>query len=81
MSSAFLKFILLEAFHCTFKIVARLARRPEFESKMARPAFNSISNRTRLTNYDLVSAMHAKESGVVALHQEWAVRVFRVVRG
>jgi hypothetical protein len=81
MSSGFLKFILLSAFHYTFRIVARLARKPEFESKIARPAFNSISNRTRLANFDLVSAMHTKESDVVALHQEWAVRVFRVVRG
>jgi DNA adenine methylase Dam len=72
MHSAFLKFVLLDAFHSTFRIVSPAPRKQEFVSKIAHPSFSSIANRTRFTSYELVSEMHAKENETVALNQAWA---------
>jgi len=71
MHSAFLKFVVLDAFHATFRIVSPAPRKSEFASKISHPSFSSIAARTRFTSYDLVSEMHAKESALVALHEAW----------
>ncbi len=73
MHGAFLKFVVLDAFHVTFRIVSPAARKSEFASKIAHPSFYSIAGRTRFTSFDLVSEMHAKESELVAIHQAWAI--------
>jgi hypothetical protein len=72
MHSAFLKFVMLDAFHAVFRIVSPKPRKLEFASKIAHPSFSTIIARTRFTSYDLVSEMHAKESEVAALQQAWA---------
>jgi hypothetical protein len=74
MHSAFLKFVLLDAFHSTFRIVSPAPRKQEFVSKIAHPSFSSIAHRTRFTSYELVSEMHAKENETVALNQTWAAQ-------
>jgi len=38
MHSAFLKFVLLDAFHSTFRIVSPAARKTEYTSKIAHPS-------------------------------------------
>jgi hypothetical protein len=72
MHSAFLKFVTLDAFYATFRIVSPKVRRQEFDSKITHPSFATIATRTRFTSYDLVSEMHAKENEAVALQQAWA---------
>jgi hypothetical protein len=72
MHSAFLKFVLLDAFYSTFRIVSPAPRKQEFTAKIAHPSFATIATRTRFTSYDLVSDMHAKEYETVALKQAWA---------
>jgi DNA adenine methylase Dam len=74
MHSAFLKFVLLDAFHSTFRIVSPAPRKQEFVSKIAHPSFSSIAHRTRFTSYELVSEMHSKENETVALNQAWAAQ-------
>ena len=71
MHSAFLKFVMLDAFHAVFRIVSPAPRKSEFASKIAHPSFCTIAARTRFTSYDLVSEMHAEESEVAALQQAW----------
>jgi hypothetical protein len=71
MHSAFLKFVMLDAFHSVFRIVSPAPRKKEFTSKIAHPSFATIATRTRFTSYDLVSEMHAKENESVALQQAW----------
>jgi hypothetical protein len=71
MHSAFLKFVILDAFHSTFRIVSPAPRKQEFASKSAHPSFSTIVTRTRFTSYDLVSEMHTKENETVALNQAW----------
>ncbi|MCW5555846.1 MAG: hypothetical protein KIS67_27275 [Verrucomicrobiae bacterium] len=72
MNGAFLKFVVLDAFHSTFRVVSPTARKQEFASKLAHPSFCTIANRTRFTSYDLVSEMHTKESEVAAVQQAWS---------
>lgn len=71
MHNAFLKFVLLDAFYSTFRIVSPAPRKREFASKIAHPSFVTIANRTRFTSYDLVSDMHTKASETVALEDRW----------
>lgn len=72
MHSAFLKFVLFDAFHAVFRIVSPGPRKQEFISKIAHPSFSSISDRTRFTSYDLVSDMHTKASEALALENQWS---------
>jgi hypothetical protein len=71
MHSAFLKFVTLDAFHSTFRIVGPGPRKQEFTSKVSHPAFATVATRTRFTSYDLVSEMHAKANEVVLLQEQW----------
>lgn len=71
MHSAFLKFVVLDAFYATFRVVSPAHRKQEFASKITHPSFSTISARTRFTSYDLVSEMHTKESEVTAVQQAW----------
>ncbi|MFA6561844.1 MAG: hypothetical protein WCV00_08045 [Verrucomicrobiia bacterium] len=71
MHGAFLKFVVLNAFYSTFRVVSPAPRKQEFASKLAHPSFATIAGRTRFTSYELVSEMHAKESEVIALQQAW----------
>lgn len=71
MHSAFLKFVTLDAFYSTFRIVSPAPRKQEFASKLAHPSFSTIASRTRFTSYELVSEKHAKESEVAALESQW----------
>ncbi len=71
MHSAFLKFVLLDAFYVTFRIVSPAARKQEFASKVAHPSFATIAARARFTSYELVSDKHAKESEVAAIDSQW----------
>lgn len=73
MHSAFLKFVTLDAFCSTFRIVAPEPRKREFLSKIAHPSFSTIAKRTCFTSYELVSDMHTKESEISELHEAWAV--------
>ncbi len=72
INSAFLKFVLLYAFHSTFRVVAPAARKREFESKLRHRSFASVAERTKFTSYDLVASMHTKASEAIALEQAWA---------
>jgi hypothetical protein len=72
MHGAFLKFVTLDAFYCTFRIVSPAPRKREFTSKLAHPSFSTIGSRTRFTSYDLVSEMHAKAHEVAGLESQWA---------
>jgi hypothetical protein len=72
MHSAFLKFVMLDAFYSVFRIVSPSPRKQEFISKRAHPAFSTVADRIRFTSYELVSEMHAKENETVALQQAWA---------
>ena len=71
MHSALLKFVILDAFHSIFRIVSPAPRKQEFASKITHPSFVSIASRTRFSSFELVSAMHSKESEVAALRQAW----------
>jgi hypothetical protein len=71
MHSAFLKFVTLDAFHSTFRIVSPAVRKQEFASKIAHPSFATVATRTRFTSYDLVSDMHTKASEALALEEQW----------
>jgi hypothetical protein len=72
MSSAFLKFVIFEAFNSTFRVVAPAARKSEFQSKLSHPSFVSVAKRTKFTSYDVVTDMHTKASAAIALEQAWA---------
>jgi hypothetical protein len=72
MNSAFLKFVLFDAFYATFRVVAPAVRKAEFASKLAHPSFASVAKRTKFTSYDVVTDMHTKASEVIALEQAWA---------
>lgn len=72
MNGAFLKFVLLDAFYSTFRVVAPAAREREFDSKRAHPSFASVARRTVFTSYDLLQAMHTKANEAVALESAWA---------
>jgi len=72
MNGAFLKFVMFDAFHTAFRVVAPAARRTEFESKLAHPSFESIAGRTKFTSYDVVTDMHTKASEAIAMEQAWA---------
>ena len=71
MNGAFLKFVMLDAFNATFRIVSPAARKQEFASKVAHPSFTTIATRTLFTTYDLVSEMHTKASETLALEGQW----------
>jgi hypothetical protein len=72
MHNALLKFVTLDAFYATFRIVSPEPRKQEFTSKIAHPSFATIATRTRFTNYDLVSEMHTKASEALAVEDKWA---------
>jgi hypothetical protein len=72
INSALLKFVVLYAFHSTFRVVAPAARKREFESKLHHRSFVTVAERTKFTSYDLVASMHAKASEAIALDQAWA---------
>ena len=71
MNGAFLKFALFEAFNCTFRVVAPVARKREFQSKLQHPSFMPVARRTYFTSYDVVAEMHAKANEAAALQQTW----------
>lgn len=72
MHGALLKFVIFDAFHSTFRVVAPAARKNEFESKLAHPSFQSVAGRTRFTSYEVVADMHAKASAALASEQAWS---------
>jgi len=71
MHSAFLKFVMLDAFCCTFRVAAPAARKNEFEAKLSHPSFISIATRTKLSSYDMVADMHTRANETAALEQAW----------
>jgi hypothetical protein len=71
MHGAFLKFVTLNAFYSTFRVVAPSARKSEFESKLGHFSFASIAKRTKFTTYDVVADMHAKASETTAAERAW----------
>ena len=71
INSAFLKFVLLYAFHSTFRVVAPAARKREFESKLHHRSFALVAERTKFTSYDFVAGMHTKASEAAAVEQAW----------
>ena len=68
---ALLKFVTLNAFYCTFRVVAPAPRKDEFDAKLAHPSFTSIANRTKFSSYEVVSELHTKASEAVVLEQAW----------
>ena len=72
MHSAFLKFVLLDAFHANFRIVAPALREKEFKSKITHPSFVTVSNRVQFTTYEAVSDLHSKEGMAAAARKAWA---------
>ena len=72
MRGAFLRFVMLEAFNSTFRVVAPAARKSEFASKLAHPSFESIVKQTKFTSFDVVAELHRKASEALALEQVWA---------
>ena len=71
MHGALLKFVTLDAFYSTFRVVAPSARKSEFESKLSHPSFASVAKRTKFATYDAVAEMHAKASEVIAAERAW----------
>ena len=71
MNGALLKFVMLSAFYCTFRVVASAPRKREFFSKLAHPSFASIASRTKFTSYEVVADLHAKTSETLALEHAW----------
>jgi hypothetical protein len=71
MHSALLKFVLLDAFHADFRIVAPIARQREFQTKIAHPSFASVRGRARFTSYETISQLHSKESELAAARKAW----------
>jgi hypothetical protein len=71
MHSALLKFVLLDAFHAEFRIVAPAPRQKEFLSKLVHPSFVSIAKRAKFTSYEATSDFHAKESQLAAARKAW----------
>lgn len=71
MHGAFLKFVLLDAFHATFRVVAPAVRKAEFDLKRAHPSFSTVAERTVFSSYELVQAMHTKASETAALESAW----------
>jgi hypothetical protein len=72
MNGALLKFVLFDAFYCTFRVVAPAPRKREFFSKLAHPSFASIASRTKFSSYEVVAEMHTKASETLALEQAWS---------
>lgn len=72
MQGALLKFVMLDAFHSTFRVVGPAARKNEFGSKLAHPSFESVASRTKFSSYDVVADMHAKASAAFASEQIWS---------
>jgi hypothetical protein len=72
MNSAFLKFVMLDSFYCTFRVVAPASRRNEFQSKLAHPSFTSVANRTKFTSYDVATDMHTKANEIIASELAWS---------
>lgn len=71
MNGAFLKFVILDAFYSTFRIVAPEVRKKEFASKLSHPSFVTIAKRTTFTSYELISEMHARANEAAALKARW----------
>jgi hypothetical protein len=71
MHGAFLKFVMLDCFYSTFRVVAPAARRNEFQSKLGHPSFVSVANRTKFTSYDVAADMHTKANEIIASEQAW----------
>ncbi len=72
LHGAFLKFVLLDAFHSTFRVVAPATRKREFQSKLAHPSFASIASRTKFTTYDEATDMHTKTNALIASELAWS---------
>jgi len=71
MHGAFLRFVILDAFNSTFRIVSPEPRKREFTSKIAHPSSTTIAKRTQFSSYELVSNMHTRASVSVALDAQW----------
>lgn len=71
MNGALLKFVTLSAFYSTFRVVAPVVRKREYEAKVVHPSFGSIKGRTLFTSYDFVAELHRKASEAAALEQAW----------
>lgn len=71
MHGAFLKFVMLDCFTCTFRVVAPAARKREFQSKLLHPSFVSVANRTKFTSYDVAAEMHTRANEMIASEQAW----------
>lgn len=71
MHSALLKFVLLDAFHADFRIVAPQPRQKEFQTKIAHPSFASVAQRARFTSYETVSQLHTKENELALVRDAW----------
>ncbi len=72
MNGAFLKFVLFDAFYAKFRVVAPVARKGEFESKLAHPSFLSVAKRTIFTSYDVVADMHTKANKMTVSEEAWS---------
>jgi hypothetical protein len=71
MHSAFLKFVILDGFYSTFRIVAPGPRKQEFLSKRSHPSFSTVAKRTMFSSYELLSEMHTKASEAHMLEHQW----------
>ncbi len=65
------KFVDLQDFNVTFRIVADEARKREYETKLARTQFQSIAQRVKFMSYEFVSALHTKTYEMAALKRQF----------
>lgn len=65
------KFVDLQDFNAHFCIVANKARKREYETKVARTAFQPIAPRVKFISYDFVSALHTKTFELAVLERQW----------
>ena len=69
--NSLLKFLELQDFNLSLKIVAPEARRAEFHKKLSYEAFRPIVGRVNFVSYETVSDMHTKEHELKALERRW----------
>lgn len=69
--NSLLKFLELQDFNLSLRIVAPEARRAEFHKKLSYEAFRPIQNRVNFVSYETVSDMHTKAHELEALESRW----------
>jgi hypothetical protein len=71
IQNSLLKFLELQDFNSSFKIVAPQSRKAEFEKKVSYEAFRPIKERVGFLSYQTVSDLHTKEHELLLIEKHW----------